>query len=345
MLQPVPSMVILLISRIVGIVVSIICLLQGKGLWAIPGGNLVASGTALLFNLGYIKFLTRKWQLEMTGESSIYRKFLRIGGVSVFSRLGQAIVRDVEPLLITITINPETATCYSLSKKIAEMASTLSHVLDGAVFPVLAHYIGHKGHSKCTEMTGNIFHAFFTVSLIGFSVFVVLNRGFLELWVGKQYQLSQWAVTILGMAYGTGLIKHQLTRILAAAGDFLVPSLVVFVDSLLIVVLMILLSNKFGLIGIPAAIMVCSLLSGSYLVRRAIGTKVMAIGQNFNTGYLIDFIICFVCAHLLSEYNIGKTWSNMALGAAMTLSFFGLILNKRLARVYEFIGNKRNSQS
>jgi O-antigen/teichoic acid export membrane protein len=246
------------------------------------------------------------------------------------ARIGNTLSQESEPLLITLFLTPEVTAVYMITRKVADIVFQMVSVLYGASYSSFSHLAGEGDKEKTRDMVFKLVVLVFTLSLIGFAVYVGANQSFVELWVGNDFILPQQVVLLIGTAFFFRSVRGIVWQALNGLGNFVHTSIVLVVEGICKVFLAVILLPSLGVVAIPIALTVACLLS---LITLGVMLK-KVLDVNFNLGSKIRIILSivsliggssFIASHLLYEVS----WGTLILYVSGLISglalLFGLI--------------------
>lgn len=261
LLRPLFPMVAIAICRILGIAITIILLYRNAGLWAIPIGMLIAEICILIAGLFQTVALFRELHTKIVLESTIIKEYFKLGGAMFMARLGSALSRESDPLLITFFLRPELTTAYMLTRKAADIVFQMLSVIYGSSHSAFSHLVGHASKEKTAEISTKLLTMVFVLGLIGFVSYVMMNHSFVTLWVGEAFALNQMLILMVGIAFFGNSLRNIIWQMLNGFGDYQDSSRIIFIEGIAKVLLAAVLLNYMGLLGVPLAMVITSIIS------------------------------------------------------------------------------------
>lgn len=261
LLRPLYTSLALAGARIVGLVTTLIMLYRELGLWAIPVGMLVAEGIALLLNLAQSVPLFRSLGARVALNWVQIKEYMQIGGLLFASRLGHALSRDADPLLITLFMRAEVTAVYIVTRKAADVVFQLLSVILASANGSFSHLAGTGDVGRIGIVAAQLLTLVFFVGLVGFSSYAALNTGFVTLWVGSDFGLDQGVIVLIAAAYLINGLRNMVLTMLNAIGEFNYSSRLVLIEGLIKTSLTALFLMWLGISGVPLALaIVCAVM-------------------------------------------------------------------------------------
>ena len=255
LLRPMIPAVTMAMGRILGIGVIVWMLLNDFGLWSIPVGLLVSEGVIFSVNLLYALALYQKLEVNMRLDRDIIKGYLRTSPSLLMARVGNAVSKESQPLLITIFLNPEMTTAYMVSRRAADIVLQLLNVIVGSIMGSFSHLAGSDDRDKTKKVVKALVVISFSLGAIGFATYVAANHAFVSIWAGESFVLDQGVILFIALGFFARTFRGLLGQMLYGLGDFFYPSMVIFLEGVLGLVLAIGLLSVLGVIGVPVAFM------------------------------------------------------------------------------------------
>ena len=324
LLRPVFAILSLIACRVLGLAATIVFLFDDFGLWSIPLGSAITAGSVFMLNSANAARLFSSLGTKASISMEVLREYIHISPALFAGRIGNAMVKQIEPLLITIVFHPELATAYTVTKRAADIISQLLQVIIASSFPSFAHLAGEAGAAKITQVMRYIVTLIFMLGLIGFGSYIAMNRSFVSLWVGAEYFLDSKVVILIAAGALVMVLRNTISRMLVGLGDIAIPSLLMLLEAIVRVVLMAILLKAIGIAGVPAAMLVsCGVFLAVYTTRvekrlpSAVGHGSLVKAALITT---LAFIIALLIAHSLP--SPGGWWLFAVYAFAVLAVFF-----------------------
>jgi O-antigen/teichoic acid export membrane protein len=268
MLRPLFSMVAIALCRILGIAITIILLYKNIGLWAIPIGMLIAEICILIAGLYQTVALFRELRAKILIDRGIIIEYFQVGGVAFMARLGSVLSRESDPLLITLFLRPELTTAYMVTRKAADIVFQMLSVAYGASHSVFSHLVGLEDNGKTVQVATSLLVFVYVSGLVGFVTYIIMNHSFVTLWVGETFALNQDIILAIGLAYFVNSLRNMVWQVLNGFGEYQYSSSIIFMEGVGKMLLAAVLLKFIGILGVPLAFAITSMLSLIALIVR-----------------------------------------------------------------------------
>jgi O-antigen/teichoic acid export membrane protein len=180
---------LLVFGDILGIAVTVILLLNGYGLLAIPAGTLIWALISFLGDGLYLWWFIRKkmFQVSIRFKGEDFKDLFLHSVWQFGSRSAYTIARQSDNFIIAALIDPLLCTVFTLTKKASDMLALLVRHFIGAFLPGLAHLHGEDDREKLKNITSLLFKIASLSGVCFMGGYLFLNEEFVRLWVGSKY--------------------------------------------------------------------------------------------------------------------------------------------------------------
>ena len=337
--RPLFPIVCMISFRILGLAAIVLLLYQDYRLWAIPIGLLINAIPVLVLNIYYSMRLTQGlggvWKINKT----MIRDFYRLSPALFAGRIGNSMVKNIEPALIAIIFRPELVPAFVITRRAADMVEQLLQVINASTFPSFAHLYAEGDIKKSQRAVSMIMTLCFGAGLIGFGTYVAANQAFVHLWVGSEHFLGQGVSLLMALGLLMMVIKQFLSRFIIGMGDIAYPSLLILAEAGIRVILMASLLLGFGLAGLPVGMLIsCSVFGLIYYKRLEVKLSLSFFrGWNWLRPSLLVLAVFSIGFFAAQQVSILETWIRFGvylIFVAGALSMFNLLLNPSLRSLF-----------
>jgi O-antigen/teichoic acid export membrane protein len=253
---------IVLGADVANVIVTLASLYLGYGLYAIALGMLARSvimavagaiGVAIVCVYDMRIRPAIRWRAvrELVGDSS--RFFL--------SSIAMKMQSQANVIFISWMLGPSSAAIYSLTVRAHETVFMLLGQINAALVPSVTHLVGSGNLARFRVVLLRLLLSMTVVTALLLSMTVILNAGFLHLWVDQQFP-GQGISILMGAALFMSSLGYVAYDALVAQGKFKFVSRVFVLSSLLQVLLLALLL-RLGLWFAPVATLITTVVWGS----------------------------------------------------------------------------------
>jgi len=261
LLRPVVPMVGIAVGRILGIAVTVWMLFSDFGLWAIPMGLLITEGAIFIINLINVVSLFRWLGAKISLDKNIIKEYFKTAPFLLMATTGNTLSQQSEPLLITLFLTPEITTAYMVTRRAADIVFQMLNIVVGSTMGSFAHLVGASDLGKIATVAKQLLMLSFSIGVVGFATFVAADQAFVTLWLGEGIVLDQDIVFWIGVGFLAQAFRGLLGQILYGLDDFFKSSVVILFEGIARIGLAVWLLGMLGIIGIPLALLISSVVA------------------------------------------------------------------------------------
>jgi O-antigen/teichoic acid export membrane protein len=253
-----PAVRITIFSRVGTLVAAVILVARGRGVVEIMLATLctcilaaIAQGFALRGIVGRVTLLP-----------SLHRETLSlIAGFGFFSWLqavAAAVFSQLDRLVIGFFLGAPAVAVYSLC---AQAAQTIHGVVAAGLHALLPHLSSRLESEPIADLVPTVKRAFtfnFRLAAALGAPVILLSRPLLSLWMGAEFARQAWLVlSVLGGSIALFALNVTAYYALLAVGQVRIVTYVNLAAGALMLLLMLLLTPRFGMLGTAAARLIC----------------------------------------------------------------------------------------
>lgn len=330
-----------IISRIIGILLTIIMLFNSIGLLAIPIGMLITELLICLTNFAYAYKQYKKLKIKASLDKNIIFEYLSLSPYLFLLMIGDLLLNNSFPLIITTFLGAEMTTAYTVTRKAITVILQALNVFNASLIAPFSNLVGEGNNEKTKNISVIIVGSSFFLSLITFGTYIATNSIFVSLWISEKVVLPQSVI----FAMGGGALFYAMTRLfrslLFGLGEFKITSIMVFFEGIAFIIISLIIIKFFGIAGVAIA----SLLA-SFLIALVLGYRLvikLQINASKTTVIKEIFMLIFVLAFI--EFVVQFQQSSLSNFALLSLvSIIGITLIEITInyKFFERIKFKRN---
>ena len=340
-LRPLFPLTSLLIWNILGLVSTVVLLFKSWGLWAIPIGHLVTQGGLIFFNGGFALVLLKKLGVRFKVDRSIMSDLLNLTPSLFVARIGQSIVKSIEPLLITVILYPELTTAFVVTRRAADLVSHGLHIIVGSTLPGFAHLVGQENMKRSAEIVRLMMTFIVYSGLIGFGTYIVSNGPFVKIWLGEQFYLGREITMLIAISIMIRVIHDVVSELLVGAGDIIFSSYLVFAESTVRVIAMTVLIYFIGVPGAPMGmILTCSafaIVLGIRIYKRFDAQPVFPQAFSIIKSFSVSVVIIVLFMNFYLDVNSWTSFSIFSIAVFISLFVANLVNGEYRRMIYKIM--------
>jgi O-antigen/teichoic acid export membrane protein len=258
---------ILLISDLINIAALLALLFNGKGLYAIALGVLLRSAVVASAGSVGMWVCTRSLNVRLSVRWRTVRELLGSSSRFFLSSIAMKVQSQANVFFVNSLLGPTSAAVYSLTVRAHETVLMLLGQINTALTPSVTHLFGSGNLVRFRAVLLRLLLALGGITAFAMSLTIILNAGFLRLWVGEFAFAGQKVSIVMGMALFVSSVGYVAYDALLAQGKFQWVSRAFILTSVLNVLLLVLLVKR-GLWWAPAITLVTAGAWGAYFWRK-----------------------------------------------------------------------------
>jgi len=253
-------------------------------------------------------------------------------GLSVWYSAGEAITKLLlasDVIILGMVLSPAAVTPYVLTGYAARMAVNVHVLAAGGAIPGIGGVIGLRQYEKAVGLRNELLSVtWLFAATVGVTI-LLWNRSFLGLWVGSQNYAGTWVNLLIVFVMAQTAFVRSDAYVIDSALQLRQRVLVTVAAAVLTIGLSILLTLRFGVLGLCAGILAGRLtqsIAYPYLVHRCLGvTSRASLGSIARP--LATMAVLFTAAAYLGDRILVQHWIPWVVGVVVTaLLVLGLAL-------------------
>ena len=298
-----------IISRIIGIFLTIIMLYNNIGLLAIPIGMFITELLICLTNVVYAYKQYRKLKVKASLNKNIVFEYLNLSPYLFLLMVGDLLSNNAFPLIVTTFLGAEMTAAYTVTRKAITIILQALNVFNASLIAPFSNLVGEGNNEKIKNISVIIVGSSFFLGLITFGTYITTNSIFVSLWISEKVVLPQSVI----FAMGGGALFYAMTRLfrslLFGLAEFKFASMMVFCEGTVFIIMSLILIKFWGIAGVALASLLASFLIALVLGYRLVvklqikANKAIVVKEAFMLIFVlvfIEFVIQFQQSSLLS---------------------------------------------
>ncbi len=255
----------LVLGGLVSFALSGYLVINGWGLWAIVWGLVARTAISVIGSIAFVVFTFRGAMMHLLRvKKDLFRDLLSSSPAVFLAAIGAGV--SIETTLVAVMVRPEMAVVYNITRKAADMATSLTGMINLASLGGFSHLVG-ADPKRAMRVHSEIKALFTSFAVVGAAAYITFNSSFVSVWVGPQ----QYGGHILTILIGVGIVvvgrANLINNLYRFSGPMVKGSMVLILEAISKIMLMIALLWLVGLPGLPTAALITSLISGAVCYR------------------------------------------------------------------------------
>jgi O-antigen/teichoic acid export membrane protein len=197
-------------------------------------------------------FLVRK-NIQLTWSTRYFKAYVKIFSLTFFSRLFSTLYENIDLILVSRILSPAVVAQLEITRRPMKYIQGFLVAPSQSLMPTLSNYFGENKPAMARPLIEKLLVGFFCVFFITGLGFVMLNEALIKIWVGEQFFIGTTINTILAIGIVVSMFNYILSNINTSMGNIKGVGYATMVSSIAGLMLMIVLGNTLGLIGIVIA--------------------------------------------------------------------------------------------
>lgn len=327
-----------LAQKLLSVVLIIICLLNGWGLYALVAANGFVSLGIGLYKLGYTKHnLHISFETHATLDKKLIKELIAFSSWVFIMGFAQRFIIGSGPTILGMASGASAIAIFSIAMTLEGYIWMFSNAVNGLFIPKVARYVEQGATSRqLTDrmITVGRFQLLIIGSLI--SGLIALGAPFVNLWVGPQFQLS-YITSLLIIMPQIILVTQEIANTLLWVNNLVKYRCLAYLSGTITnIVLGLLLVKFYGVVGCGIAIfcslaIVCTILNIIYVKKLKLN-----IGSFFYNCHLkiLPIMVIPIVLMLWIQTNVDNwyKWIGLAVifgGSELVVAFFVLTVDEK----------------
>jgi O-antigen/teichoic acid export membrane protein len=261
----------LVVGSLVGLITSVVLVLNGWGLWAVALG-LVARASVSIAAAGV--FGIQVWRNEFREPFRVKRavvtELLAASPVTALGGASYAVMSQSEIVLVAALVRPEIAVVYALTRKAADVGRSLVDMIGFATYGGFAHLMGSGDRGNARVTYARILRLHLSLAVAVAAAYVAVNRSLMDGWLGPDVYGGQLLVFLMALQCVVLGHSYLINLLYRATGRVVEGSMALLIEAVVRLPLLAAMLLMFGLPGLPAAAIVTASASALVVHRRAV---------------------------------------------------------------------------
>ena len=206
-----------------------------------------------------------KLQLSFTHFNvALFKSFFKPGFNFLLLNLANMVIFAGDNIMISALIGVEQLVLFSLSFKLSDIAIRLINKIVDVKSPLMINYIKAKEYGLLKMEFNKLIYWSLGLSFVAMVLIALFGKMVLNLWLGDKYLFDNTIIVLFAIFVMVNSLYYVCWIFLNLTGQHTRLSYVVFIEIGLNIILSVIWSNSFGLIGIALGTLIASLLTSSW---------------------------------------------------------------------------------
>lgn len=251
------------LSRLLGLIGIVVALVVLEwGLYSLIVGVLLRTLLPFCVIVGYSALILFSIGARWRWSAATFRDYLVTTPSVLAAKSSGQFARNLPQVLLGRLAGPEATVAYTVSLRVIGVAQGFIGVSFSGLFSACSHLISDSSVSAERErsMVGKITRAFVVAASVGGTLYALFNHGFVSLWTSEEQFAGQLFTSASALASFFFLRSNLYVGLGMAMGRINTFESIQTVENLIQAGLFYLAIERFGVVGVPFAIIASSLL-------------------------------------------------------------------------------------
>ncbi|MFQ5414855.1 MAG: oligosaccharide flippase family protein [Phycisphaerae bacterium] len=249
--QYVPGNIVVIASSLLRAVLTVLWLLQGKGLFGVALAVLIGDAVGLIANAWLCRRYAHHLRFHLAGAQwAMFRRLLLFGGTSVVIVVAETLRFNIDSIVIGRFVGLETVGVYAIAAVLVRYANRSIRVVMKVLNPRFAVLYGAGDHDK---LRATLLRSLSVSSLLAFggaALLIIIARPLIIFWVGDGFADAFLPLAILMAALAFDFAQNPSINFLYAADRIRPLAVLNVVEALCNVTISLALVSQYGMLGV-----------------------------------------------------------------------------------------------
>lgn len=315
-------------SKILIVVLSIIALITGQGLYALVLIHAIIGICIIIYKIITIKRITQiriNWKYR---ESHTLGEIVNFSFWSTLSSIATRFILNISPSILGIVSGSASIAIFGASRTLEGFIYTFSDAINGLFLPKVSRLILHPDSknqlSALMIKVGRIQLSIVSLIFIGF---VVLGKDFINLWLGNDFS-DVYLCTILIIAPSLISLTQQVAGLMTIAlNKIKIIALTEVMTSFLNIALSFIIGLQLGAIGVGLAILISMIIRlmiiNIFIYKKTLHLDLNKFFKSCHLKMILPFLTTFVLGIMIKKYIPIVGWMGLFVkGTFISLLYF-----------------------
>lgn len=331
-----------IIQRIVTIVLTIIALLGGLGLYALILANIISGLISILFKVYFVKKNVSSLEIKKSKKENSKKVYSEIAEFSLWGTifgLTQRLIFNITPSILGIVLNSPTAAIavFGIVTTIEGYIFTITTALNGMFLTRITRIVNNDSESdQLTKLAINVGRFLFVINGLIIVGFALVGKDFIMLWMGKDYIQAYYGILLViipGLFYNSLQIAHTT---MVAQNFVKYQAYVQIFIGISNVIISLFLSKRYGVIG--ACVSICTVyvirvIMNLIIIRKKIDINLKDYMKKCYLKMSIPLFFTLILGNMLIEDASELSWGGFCIkGLSVVCIYIGFLYLTGLSR-------------
>jgi O-antigen/teichoic acid export membrane protein len=244
---------IFVVATLTSLLIKIVLLVNGFGLYSIPAGVIIQGSILVCGNIGYIALRYFKESISFKISFKGFWNLAKLSSYNFLGRIGTVIPNHIDSFLVARFLGAEIAPILNLTQKGPTLSKMFVERPPMAMLPAITNAWGNGEYDKVRLHSARLFIIMIWVLGLIATGFILLNKYFVQLWVGSELYAGHQVNLLVCLTVLLSVVVSVTSNIFFALGKIKETSRTHFMQGLLTLIMLYTGVKFFGMTGLVAA--------------------------------------------------------------------------------------------
>lgn len=317
-----------LLNKVISITLIIIALLNGFGLYALVLSNAFSGLLIIIFKYKTVKKETPIKVDFKYKDKDIKKQIFSFSIWSAIVGIAQRFIFNITPSIIGMVSGAKNIAVFGVAMAIEGYVFTIANAINGLFLPKVSRIVmdNKNGSSRILGLMikiGRIQLYIIGIIVIGF---ILLGRDFVLLWVGEKYYLAYYSVILLILPSIVYLPQQIGNTAVIAYNKVKLQAKVFLIMALINIVLSLVLSAKYGVIGASLSIFIAYTFRNigmNFIYHKILKINIFTFFKECHLKIIPPLIVIMIFNYYIFKLFITIGWLNLIFkGLILVITYF-----------------------
>lgn len=311
------------IYRVMVVVLTVIALLMGWGIFALVSVNVFAGLLVTIYKLILVNRMTPTKVNFRNTDKGIYKEIFSFSIWVTVSTLAQRLIFNITPSILGMVASSSAIAIFGIVTTIEGYAYTITNAINGLFMPKISRILTQE-NSQENLMTLMLRVGRFQYALNGLIVvgFATIGRAFIDLWVGPAYE-SAYVGILLVIIPGLFFNSLQIANTaMIVQKKVHIQAYITLATGVVNLILSPILASRVGVLGACLSIFIAYMLRAvlcNVVYSRALDLDIKSFIKKCYLGMLPPLILSLFVGWSLNQMMSGISWISMIIKGVVIL--------------------------
>lgn len=317
-----------LFSKVLTVLVNVLCLYYGGGLYEIVLGNIIVGALFIVVKYVIVKRTTNlSIQLNYKSSRRELKELLLFSGWTTVVAICQRFIINISPSILGYFAGVEVIAVFGIALCLEAHTYNCAYAMNGMFLPKVSRLLS-QNESVLPLMirVGRIQLVILGLIMVGF---LIVGKQFIFAWLGDGYENAYYC-TILLITPAFFLLPADIAdQTLIASGNVKLRAYAYLITAVVNIVLSIILTSLFGIIGLAASIFISLMIRNAalyYVYYKKLNINVFIFFRDVYLKMSLGLITSLVVSYILAEFVPFQGWLDVVVRGAITILTYAIVM-------------------